>query len=227
VCDIETALHIGNEFAIQYNNSFFVCLDNDSELCRTGWLICRISFCSCIFIGGSLVSRVIVAIQYGIYCFLVRRLCIIHSARYVPLIETRSIVQIHVRGVSKCCDIVLIIKRRRRWSSRLLLTVCVSYRTLCRSGLRWCGVDIIIAIGITNVVNHCLWITWLTNHCFIIWTMVVQRFMLTRIMLARIMLSNRLFKAFCGQEWCLTRILLLKDRAENWHHVTTETLCRI
>ena len=165
VCDIETALRIGNEFAIQYNNSFFVCLDSDSELCRTGWLICRISFCSCVFIGGSLVGRVIVSIQYGIYCFFVRRLCTIQSARYVPLIETRSIVQIHVRGVSKSGDIMLIIKRRRWWSSRLRLTVRVPCRTLCPCGLAWCGVDIIIAIGITNVVNHCLWTTWLTIHC--------------------------------------------------------------
>jgi hypothetical protein len=33
-------------------------------------------------------------------------LCIIQSARYFPLIETRSIVQIHVRGVSRSGDIV-------------------------------------------------------------------------------------------------------------------------
>jgi len=34
-------------------------------------------------------------------------------------------------------------------------------------------------------------------------------------------------QALCGQEWCWTRILLLKHRAKNWHHVATETLCRI
>ena len=76
-----------NEFAIQYLNSFFVCLPSDSELCRTGLLICWISFCSCVFIGGSLIGRVIVSVEYGMYCFFVRRLCIIQSVCYVLLIE--------------------------------------------------------------------------------------------------------------------------------------------
>jgi hypothetical protein len=49
---------------------------------------------------------------------------------------------------------------------RALLLQC---RTLCPCGLRWCGVDIIIAINITIVVNQRLWIIWLTIHCFIIW----------------------------------------------------------
>ena len=65
VCNIEIALHLGNKFAIQYNNSFFVCLDSDSELCRTGWLICWISFCSCVSKtqGFSLAS-----LQYCTWC---------------------------------------------------------------------------------------------------------------------------------------------------------------
>jgi hypothetical protein len=76
-----------NEFAIQYLNSFFVCLPRDSELCRSGWLICWISYCSCVFIGGSLIGRVSVSVEYGMYCFFVRRFCIIQSVCYVPLIE--------------------------------------------------------------------------------------------------------------------------------------------
>lgn len=122
---------------------------------------------------------------------------------------------------------MLTIKRTQCWSSCLLLTVRMLCRTLCLCGLRWCGNDIFIAIGITNIVNHCLWMIWLTIDCFIIWTVIVQRFVFTRIMLARIMLSNWLFKALCWQEFCLTRIMLLKDGAENRHHVATETLCRI
>jgi hypothetical protein len=130
----------------------------------------------------------------------------------------------------------LIIKRRRWWSSRLRLTVRVPCRTLCPCGLAWCGVDIIIAIGITNVVNHCLWTTWLTIHC--------------------VMFKDLCWRELCWQELCCQTVMLLlaalkillslyvgssiiwnnvryisknhvgNRRAENWHRVATDNLCR-
>ena len=35
-------------------------------------------------------------------------------------------------------------------------------------------VDIIIAIGIIYVINHCLWIIWLSIHYFMILIVVVE-----------------------------------------------------